>query len=185
MESDGRQHRPCLGFPGYTVADDGVTVTSYRRKTPHVLKTYPLRRGYVVVTLRRDGKAVRKRMHHLVLEAFVGPRPPGMVGCHYPDTSPSNNAISNLRWDTPTENEKDKWRDKLLRTEKTCTRCGETLAKEDHFYAEARSHDGYRGKCKSCHNRVCIATRTRDNHRRLNREAAARRKTRAIVLEVA
>jgi hypothetical protein len=42
-------------------------------------------------------------VHLLVLEAFVGPRPPGLVGCHR-DDNPNNNHVSNLRWDTRREN---------------------------------------------------------------------------------
>lgn len=45
-------------------------------------------------------------VHQLVLEAFVGPRPSGMEGCHRND-NPSDNALSNLRWDTPRENRLD------------------------------------------------------------------------------
>jgi hypothetical protein len=38
-------------------------------------------------------------VHHLVLEAFVGSRPPGTECCHN-DDDPANNRLSNLRWDT-------------------------------------------------------------------------------------
>jgi hypothetical protein len=45
-------------------------------------------------------------MHILVLEAFVGPRPAGMEGCHW-DDDPTNNHLSNLRWDTRSANARD------------------------------------------------------------------------------
>lgn len=45
----------------------------------------------------RDGKRMRY-VHHLVLETFVGPRPPGLEACHN-DGNASNNELGNLRWD--------------------------------------------------------------------------------------
>ena len=46
------------------------------------------------------------KVHHLVLETFVGPRPRGLVACHN-DGNKFNNCSSNLRWDTPTSNYAD------------------------------------------------------------------------------
>jgi hypothetical protein len=45
-------------------------------------------------------------VHKLVLITFIGPRPPGMEACHN-DGKPSNNFLSNLRWDTPKNNQFD------------------------------------------------------------------------------
>ncbi len=56
-----------------------------------------------------DGAARFAKVHHLVLEAFVGPRPPGLVGCHYDDDW-RNNHLSNLRWDTMQSNMLDRTR---------------------------------------------------------------------------
>lgn len=41
-----------------------------------------------------------------MLTAFVGPRPDGMVTCHN-DGNPANNNLSNLRWDTQSNNQLD------------------------------------------------------------------------------
>lgn len=46
------------------------------------------------------------RVHVLVLRAFRGPRPAGMVGCHR-DDNPANNLLGNLRWDFPLGNGAD------------------------------------------------------------------------------
>ena len=54
-----------------------------------------------------EGKILSRMAHRLILETFVGPRPEGMQGCHN-DNDPHNNAISNLRWDTPAANNADK-----------------------------------------------------------------------------
>lgn len=53
----------------------------------------------VMVSLRRDGQTYQCRLHHLVLEAFIGCRPHGLEGCHN-DGNPLNNHRDNLRWDT-------------------------------------------------------------------------------------
>ena len=57
-------------------------------------------------SLRADNKTHHVRVSHLVLEAFVGPRPIGMEACHN-DGNPANNRIENLRWDTHAANMAD------------------------------------------------------------------------------
>jgi hypothetical protein len=98
--------RDVPGFPGYFVDDDG-SVYSARSG-----RTRPLKQmradGRSVVTLYRDGVGKKQRGHALVLAAFVGPRPPGAEGCHFPERDTSNNHLSNLRWDTRAGNEADK-----------------------------------------------------------------------------
>lgn len=63
--------------------------------------------GRVSTQLWKNNKMKNKRVHILVLEAFDGPRPEGMEGCHN-DGNPSNNKHNNLRWDTPINNAADK-----------------------------------------------------------------------------
>jgi len=71
------------------------------------LKLVKHREGYRCVTLyRNDGKPTKVLVHHLVLEAFVGPRPPGKEGCHW-DNNRANNYIENLRWGTRSDNMQD------------------------------------------------------------------------------
>lgn len=57
-----------------------------------------------------DGTGGRShvRIGAVVLEAFRGPRPEGMVVCHR-DGNRVNNSIDNLRWATQKENINDKW----------------------------------------------------------------------------
>ena len=62
--------------------------------------------GHLAVGLKRNGSRITVRVHRLVLEAFVGPCPEGMEGCHN-DGDASNNALSNLRWDTSSANKQD------------------------------------------------------------------------------
>lgn len=69
------------------------------------------RYGYAVLEFMLDGPTGRKRVkrfvHHLMLEAFVGPREPGQE-CRHLDGDPSNNRPDNLAWGTHAENEADK-----------------------------------------------------------------------------
>lgn len=58
------------------------------------------------VTLYQNGKPKVRLVHHLVLEAFVGPRPPGMEGCHN-NGDATENTPANLRWDTRASNIRD------------------------------------------------------------------------------
>ena len=53
------------------------------------------------------GKRDRRYVHTLVLEAFVGPRPAGCEACHN-DGDVYNNAVTNLRWDTASANQRDR-----------------------------------------------------------------------------
>jgi hypothetical protein len=64
--------------------------------------------GYRNVSLRREGKSYNRYVHRLVLEAFVGPCPKGMQSRHFPDKDTSNNALTNLQWGTPKQNQDDR-----------------------------------------------------------------------------
>lgn len=114
--------RPVVGYEGkYEVSDHG-RVRSVARVVhrPHtgpykvearVLSPRIAHYGHHYVTLFGQTKKDRKHfaVHRLVLSAFVGPAPAGLFGCHY-DGIPSNNHVSNLRWDTPAGNMQDKFR---------------------------------------------------------------------------
>lgn len=62
--------------------------------------------GYPSVVLSKNGTRSNKKVHHLVLEAFVGPCPKGMECCHK-DDNPQNNHIDNLYWGTHKQNWED------------------------------------------------------------------------------
>lgn len=103
------QWRPVVGYEGhYEVSDHGrvrsldrfVDTASGRRQyvAGRVIQPWTANRGgHTAVKLSRFGQKRAALMHVLVLEAFVGPRPTGMDGCHN-DGNPRNNHLSNLRW---------------------------------------------------------------------------------------
>jgi hypothetical protein len=66
-----------------------------------VMKLQKVRRYWSVVF-----GGTTHRVHSLMLEAFVGPRPPGLLGLH-DDDNPDNNTLPNLRWGTCSQNNLD------------------------------------------------------------------------------
>jgi hypothetical protein len=60
----------------------------------------------------------RKRVPHLVLEAFDRPRPPGYVARHW-DDNPKNNQLPNLLWGTHKDNHQDRVRNRKIRSPRT------------------------------------------------------------------
>lgn len=154
---------PVVGFEDlYEVSDHGQVRSLPRRarnrysswiRPSQIIRPYSLRQGHRVVNLvpHEGVKHIRKAcVHVLVLEAFVGPRPEGYDGCHN-DGDPTNNHLSNLRWDTRSANSYD------------CVKHGNhPLAKRDRC---KRDHplDGVvywpdgsfkQRFCRTCHNAV-------------------------------
>lgn len=77
-------------------------------RVARLLKTdTPSKRGYARVNIKnRFGVNVVRLVHQLVLEAFVGPRPPGALTRHINDDG-MDNRLTNLRWGTTRENVED------------------------------------------------------------------------------
>lgn len=98
--SDGRI-LSCSGFESYT-----CWYRDWHEVKQHTLKGKPYRYSTV-----KFGEIRRlSPVHRLVLLAFEGyPEDKDMQACHN-DGDPSNNCIDNLRWDTVTENIRDKYR---------------------------------------------------------------------------
>jgi hypothetical protein len=102
-------------FPDYLISDNGE-IMSYksrngrgpaslvgRLKKPTKVKG---KKYFQVALIDVTGTKIFRKVHLLVLEAFVGPCPPGMEGCH-DDGDAANNKLSNLRWDTHKNNIED------------------------------------------------------------------------------
>ena len=95
-----------VGYEGiYEVSDTGRlrTVRTGREKTYTLNK----QENRPFVGLWKNNKIKIFKPHTLILTAFVGPRPKGMECCHN-DGNPWNNHLSNLRWDTPRNNQLDR-----------------------------------------------------------------------------
>jgi len=83
---------------------------------PRALKAGVDSRGYRVARLYNNGESKFLKVHRLVLEAFVGPCPLGLQADHI-DRDKTNNRISNLRWVSCSENNKN--RDKYTQPKRT------------------------------------------------------------------
>jgi len=105
-DADSITYRTLPHLPGYRIGSDG-SVWSERRGRWKRLKGGQLPTGHRYVNLVLDGRSRPFAIHRLVLEAFIGPCPPGMECCHYPDRNPNNNRLENLRWGTRRENIQD------------------------------------------------------------------------------
>lgn len=116
--------RPIPGFDGYFASCDGhvwsVVKSNQEGTKPRKLKGLLDSKGYLRVNVRRGSlgnKAVL--VHRLVLFAFVGPCPDGFQACHN-DGSRTNNAPSNLRWDSGKNNYADRIRHGTAAKGSTC-----------------------------------------------------------------
>jgi hypothetical protein len=96
---------PVVGYEGlYEVSDTG-RVRSIKGGAEKLISYGKDGRPFLNLWKQNKQKVVRP--HTLVMTAFVGARPNGQECCHN-DGDPSNNNLSNLRWDTPTANQADR-----------------------------------------------------------------------------
>jgi hypothetical protein len=100
------QWKAVPGFPGRFVSNFGRVKSDHRG----LLKGHTITRNgkprCVTVLFTERGRQHTRSVHRLVLEAFVGPCPPGMEGCHN-NGDGSDNRLENLRWDTHAANMQD------------------------------------------------------------------------------
>lgn len=104
------------GYEGYCFGDDG-SVWSCRTTRGALSETWRRLRGtpsthygHIKVEVTYRGQRVVRSFHRLILEAFVGPCPPGLEACHGPGGK-TDNRVENLRWGTHESNIRDKVRD--------------------------------------------------------------------------
>lgn len=184
------QWLPVVGWEGlYEVSDHGnvrslprtVAFGTRTRDVPStVLKPGKSTGGKPQVHLSGRGSKKVREVHILVLEAFVGPCPPGLEACHRNDVA-DDNLLSNLRWDSHKANEQDKVRNgghhQLNKTE--CPR--------GHAYTPENTKVGKNGGrwCRQCHREDGRAKYHRDieNQRTYKREQMRRHRANLVVQE--
>jgi len=86
--------QPCVGWEKYEVSNLG------RVRSAHLGNLFdpkPDRKGYIRVTFRDGARRESPAVHHLVLDAFAGPRPDGYVTNHK-NCDKADNRIENLEW---------------------------------------------------------------------------------------
>jgi hypothetical protein len=102
--------RDIPGFEGYAVDTDGnvysrrpLGLSRQLRSNWSPLRSGKDKDGYLMVILQVDGTKRVAKVHHLVLEAFVGEKPKGHE-CSHKNGIRSDNRLSNLEWSTKREN---------------------------------------------------------------------------------
>lgn len=96
---------PIPGFERYSVSRCGKV-----KGSRGIMKQQITKKGYLRVCVRDlSGNKAYKTVHSLVLEAYSGPRPDGLVACHWNGIR-TDNRIENLRWASHSDNYADKRR---------------------------------------------------------------------------
>lgn len=107
---EGVEYRRIPSHPKYAAGSDG-SIWSFHAWLPYKMTLTRKPSGHLIIFITRVGQ---RFVHRLVLEAFIGPRPEGMICCHY-DGNPQNNKPENLRWDTHYGNAQDAIRHRRIR----------------------------------------------------------------------
>lgn len=105
--------------------------------------------GYLAVALSRHSCLKTRAIHRLVLEAFIGPCPKGLIGLHLNDIK-TDNRLENLRWGTYSENNYDSVRNGRHGGSRK-TRCPQGHSLKHPNIVKPWRKDGSRA-CRSCSN---------------------------------
>jgi hypothetical protein len=68
------------------------------RRKGHIKKQANDKDGYKLVTFCRDGKEKMRKVHILVAEAFLGPRPEWSTMINHKNKDAADNRVENLEW---------------------------------------------------------------------------------------
>jgi NUMOD4 motif/HNH endonuclease len=109
MDQNLEQWRPVVGYEGlYEVSNHGRVrsldraVRQYRggveQRKGRIKRLSILREGYLGTSLSKGGKNVQKRVHILVAEAFLPPRPEWSNMVNHINKDRADNRVENLEW---------------------------------------------------------------------------------------
>lgn len=154
---------PVVGYEGWYEVSDHAQVRSLDRTlvtSSGITRHYRSRLlshnkagagDHHVVILSKEGVYERRLVHHLMLEAFVCPRPPGLFGLHR-DDDPHHNLLPNLYWGTKSQNQDDKVRNGNHHHAKK-DRCPQNHPYDEANTAWEERPNGRRARhCRACMN---------------------------------
>lgn len=107
--------RPVVGYEGlYKVSDWGWVKSLHHHKS-RILTSYVTPRGYLVVTLYKNGKRKTVKVHRLVAMAFIS-NPENKPEANHKNKIRSDPRAENLEWVTKKENNshRDHFKDPCL-----------------------------------------------------------------------
>lgn len=85
-------------YPNYSVSDTGLI-----KRNNKLLKPWLGSRGYLYVSLSKNGKVKKFSVHRLVANAFL-PKNSNALEVNHLDENKKNNCVSNLEWTTHKKN---------------------------------------------------------------------------------
>ena len=102
---ENEEWRDVVGYEGlYKVSNLGRVYSCPRWKAHGgIMNGHPNRKGYIIVTLRKDGRQISEPVHRLVALAFI-PTDDTSLSINHKDEVKTNNAVSNLEWMTLADN---------------------------------------------------------------------------------
>lgn len=106
------ERKQVVGFPFYSVSSNGRVyreTKNSRNEIGHEIRGAVDRYGYRYVCLSNGENIIKKKVHHLVLDAFDRERMAGEQ-CRHLNNVRSDNRIDNLCWGTNQENIDDQER---------------------------------------------------------------------------
>jgi hypothetical protein len=88
-------------FPNYQISDQGLIWSNFSKR---FIKQFDNSKGYLMVTLCKDGNSKKKTVHFLVALTFI-PNPDQKPQINHKDLNKCNNSVDNLEWCTNSENQ--------------------------------------------------------------------------------
>lgn len=161
----GERWRPVRGAPGYEVSDQGavrrlVLDEALDQVVVYAVATWPNAKHYVQVELEiADGEPALRAVHRLVLDAFVGPAPPGHQANHR-DGNKGNNRLTNLEWVTARENTRHARATGLVKSKPRQSHCHRGHLKDQRY----TDHGVEYLRCSTCRQRATVRRRYGDAH---------------------
>lgn len=134
------------GYEGYQISNHGRVRSNRKRNRNAIGNKWRILTpnktpagGYSWISLYGEGSPRKVRVHALVADKFLGPKPEGSIILHL-DDNPENNHVSNLRYGSPRENAIDK---SINRRKHTVLKYLDEVANYCHAIAESKSFWDY------------------------------------------
>lgn len=97
------------GYEGHYQASNLGNIKSLKQKSERIIKPAPDMEGRLKLSLYQNGTKEHFKVYTLVALTFIGERPEGYDVCHI-DGDFSNNNLSNIKYDTKSQNRVDMYR---------------------------------------------------------------------------